>query len=385
MRKIMIVVGEASGDAHATKLVAKLRELYDDVEFFGATGVRMREQGVETIVEADEFGIVGIMEVAKAVPMFLRVKKELRNAALERKPDVVILVDFPEFNLKLAKTLKKNDLRVVYFISPQLWAWRKYRISGISNYVDLLLTILPFEKDWYAEQGINHVKYVGNPLAGEVKPSLSKEEFCELIEIDPNKPIVTLLPGSRQKELERILPVLLEATTILEERIAGIQFVIPLAPNRKVGEVLEGIEDQRASGKPAASQIKIVLDKTYDSLAASDAAAVTSGTATLETALIGTPFAMIYRASSLNWHLLSPLISSEFFSLVNLISREETVKELVQDDLTPKKLADELVRLLDSEANSSMRAELFKIRELVGEKGASERAAEAVYNLIEGH
>ena len=178
--KIMIVAGEPSGDGHAAKLVTAMRENSPHInfEFFGAASHRMRETGVAEIVNSDDFSIVGLPEIARALPMFWKAFKKLKNAATTRKPDAIILVDFPDFNLKLAKSLKKQGFKIIYYISPQLWAWRKYRIKTIAKYVDLLLTILPFEKNWYAAHGISHVEYVGNPTAHEIHSKLTKEQFC---------------------------------------------------------------------------------------------------------------------------------------------------------------------------------------------------------------
>ena len=224
----MIVVGEVSGDSHAAKLVNSLREIKPDAdfEFFGATGPMLRSAGVETVVRADNFAIVGVLEVALSIPMFMRVFKKLKKAAKTRKPDAVILVDFPDFNLKLAKSLKKEGLKVIYYISPQLWAWKKYRIKTIRKYVDLLLTILPFEKDWYSERGVRQIEYVGNPLAGEVRSKLARDEFCEKHGLNSSKPIVALLGGSRQKEIERILPVLIETSCLMAARNKDLQFIV---------------------------------------------------------------------------------------------------------------------------------------------------------------
>jgi lipid-A-disaccharide synthase len=212
--KIMIVAGEASGDAHAAKLVRALRAASPDdrFDFFGAGSTNLRAAGVETIVNADDMSVIGLPEIARALPMFLRAFQVLKKAAVGRRADAVILVDFPDFNLKLAKALKKRGLRIIYYISPQLWAWRKYRLRTIRKYVDLLLTILPFEKDWFAEHGVNHVEYVGSPLAREVHANTSKEEFCARNELNIGKPIIALLPGSRQKEISRILPTMIFIT-----------------------------------------------------------------------------------------------------------------------------------------------------------------------------
>jgi len=379
----MLVAGEASGDAHAAALVRALRETAPETafEFFGATGAKMREAGVETIVKADDLAIVGLPEIARALPMFLKTFQTLKNAALERKPDAVVLIDFPDFNLKLAKSLKKQRLKIAYYISPQLWAWRKYRASTVKSSVDLLLTILPFEKDWYARRGIAHVRYVGNPLAGEVKSALTKAEFCAKYELDMTKPIIALLAGSRQKEIARILPPLLETAGLMESVNRDLQFIVTLAPTRKFSE----IEAAKNKARRLPKNLTVVKDETREALNASDAAAVTSGTATLETAMLGVPLAIVYKTSALNYKLLRPIISVEHFGLINLIAGERLANELIQDDFTPEALSAELFRLLEPAANVKMRERLREVVETLGKGGASKRAAEAILNLLDGN
>ena len=211
--RIMIVAGEPSGDAHAASLAAALRAAApgNEFEFFGATGRLMRAELVETVIDSEELAIMGIIEVGRVLPRFIRAFRALKKAAVERKPDAVILVDWPEFNLRLAAALHRRGLKVIYYISPQLWAWRPKRVSNIQRDVDLLLSILPFEAEWYKERGVTHVQFVGHPLAGEVKPQYDREEFCRRQNLDPLRPIVTFLPGSRLKELQRILPPMLAA------------------------------------------------------------------------------------------------------------------------------------------------------------------------------
>ncbi len=378
--KIMIVAGEASGDAHAAKLVRALREFAPekDFGFFGATSHKLREAGVEEIVNADDFSVVGLPEIAKALPMFWKDFKKLKQTAKERKPDVVILVDFPDFNLKLAKSLKKQGLKIIYYISPQLWAWRKYRIKTIKKYVDLVLAILPFEKDWYARQGISHVEYVGNPTVREIHSNLTKEQFCVKHNLNSSKPIISLLAGSRHKEIVRILPELLETAALMEEQNADLQFVVALAATRR----LEEIEEAKAKAKKMPKIFTVVKGETHEALNASDAAAVTSGTATLETAIIGTPLAIVYKTSPLNYKLLRPLISVEHFGLINLIAEERLAKELIQDDFTPETLARELFRLLEPAENQKMRERLKAATDKLGHGGASKRAAEFILNLL---
>ncbi|MGI8884099.1 MAG: lipid-A-disaccharide synthase [Pyrinomonadaceae bacterium] len=381
---LMIVAGEASGDAHAAKLVRALQIAAPDTEFefFGATGRNLREAGVETIVNSDDFSIVGLPEIARALPMFWKAFRVLKSAAVCRKPDAVILVDFPDFNLKLAKSLKKQDLKIIYYISPQLWAWRKYRAKTVTKYVDLMLTILPFEKDWYEKQGILHVEYVGNPTVREVRSKISKKEFCAKYNLDEEKPIIALLPGSRHKEIVRVLPVLLETAAEMSNKNADIQFVIALAASRKTVEVENSINQAVEKNLELPKTLIIVQNETHEALNAADAAAVTSGTATLETAIIGAPLAIVYKSSWLNYKLLRPLIKVEHFGLINLIAGERLAKELIQDNFTKEILAQELSRLLEPETNRKMREQLKTATERLGQGGASKRAAECILNLL---
>jgi lipid-A-disaccharide synthase len=374
--KIMLVVGEASGDAHAAQLVERLRAIGRDLEFefFGSTGEKMRAAGVETIVRADDLAIMGILEIARALPMFWRVFQKLKHAARERRPDAVILVDFPDFNMKLAKALKKSGLKVIYFVSPQLWAWRSYRIRTIARYVDLLLTILPFEKKWYAARGVEHVEFVGHPLVGEVRPAISKDEFCRKYELDVSRPIVALLAGSRRKEVKKILPAVLDAVRILHEQNQDIQFVLAVAPTRKLAEI-EAVINQAARELPP---IRIVRNETREAVAAADAAVVASGTATLETGLLNTPMVIVYRVSAHNWHTLRHIINVPHYGLINLVAEERLAKELIQNDCSGPLIAAEVRRLLEPHVNRDFRRRLAKITDSLGNGGASERAAEAV-------
>lgn len=383
-KKILIVSGEASGDTHAAKLVRALRDSAPETnfEFFGATSHKLREENVETIVNSDNFSIVGLPEIGKALPMFWEAFQKLKKSAIDRKADAVILVDFPDFNLKLAKSLKKQGLKVIYYISPQLWAWRKYRVRTIRKYVDLLLTILPFEKNWYARQGIHHVEYVGNPTVREVHSRRTKEEFCARYQLDVTKPIISLLAGSRHKEISRILPVLLETAAEMSKKNNEIQFIIALARTRNLEEIEAAKQLLKLKGKKLPENLLTVHGETHEALNASDAAAVTSGTATLETAIIGTPLAIVYKTSPLNYKLLRPLISVAHFGLINLIAEERLVAELIQDDFTPQTLADEMFRLLDPEINRTMRGKLKQVTDTLGHGGASLRAAEAILKIL---
>ncbi|HTH52122.1 MAG TPA: lipid-A-disaccharide synthase [Pyrinomonadaceae bacterium] len=375
-RQIMVVAGEASGDKHAAKVVRELLRLRPEWTFFGSAGPEMRAQGVDAVVEADGLSIVGLAEIGRALPMFMKAMRDLTVAAERRKPAVAVLVDFPDFNLKLSWRLKKRGVKVVYYISPQLWAWRKYRISTIRKYVDLLITILPFEKDWYAAHGVDHVEYVGNPLANEVAATRNRETFCRDHGLDPARPIVALLPGSRQKEIARILPVMLAGAGRLHSERKSTQFVLALASDRHLKSVTNAV-------RRSATNVTIVCRETYDALAASDAAAVTSGTATLEAGIIGTPMVIVYKTSAVNYKLLEPMIDVPHYGLINLIARERLATELIQQDLTPEKLSRELLRLLDPENNADMRRRLATVAAKLGKGGASKRAAALILDLVD--
>lgn len=376
----MIVVGEASGDSHAADLVSSLKNESSETEFefFGSTGEKMRQKCVETIVKADDLAIIGLLEIGKALPMFWKVFQTLKKAAIERQPDAVILVDFPDFNMKLAKSLKKQGLKVIYYVSPQLWAWRSYRIKTIAKYVDLLLAILPFEKKWYAERGVNHVEFVGHPIVGEVQPKLTKEEFCAKHNLDLNKPIVALLAGSRRKEVKKILPPILDAVEILKKKNDSIQYVLAVAPTRSVEEV-EAIIDK---SKVKSDSLLIVRGETREAVASADAAVVASGTATLETGLLNTPMVIVYKVSAHNYHTLRHLVNVPHYGLINLIAEERLAKELIQNDCEGNKIAEEVVRLLKPEVNQEFRRRLAEITETLGSGGTSKLAAQTVLREI---
>jgi lipid-A-disaccharide synthase len=381
----MVVAGEESGDAHAASLVGALRERAPGArfEFFGATGARMREAGVESVVREDDLAITGLAEIARALPRFWAAYRALKRAALERRPDAVVLVDWPDFNLALARSLRRRGLRVVYYISPQLWAWRSYRVRQVRRDLDLLLAILPFEREWYAARGVSHVEFVGHPFAGVSAPRLGRAEFCARHGLDPARPVFALLPGSRRKEFERIFPVMLDAAALVSARLPDAQFVVALASRRSPEEAERAVA-VHAAARALAPRLRVAHDEAREALAASDAAAVCSGTATLEAALVATPLVVVYKESVLNWHTLGRLIKVEHYGLVNLIAGERVAPELMQDDFTGESLARELLALLEPARNARARTKLREAAARLGEGGASLRAADAVLNALRG-
>ncbi|OLE61630.1 MAG: lipid-A-disaccharide synthase [Cyanobacteria bacterium 13_1_40CM_2_61_4] len=381
--RLMIVAGEPSGDAHAAALVNALRDAAPHIqfEFFGATGPSMRAAGVETIVNSDELAIMGIFEVGRVFPKFLRAFNELKHAASEKQADAVVLVDWPEFNLRLAKTLHRRGIRVVYYISPQVWAWRSYRVARIRRDIDLLLSILPFEANWFADRGVSQVEYVGHPLAGEVRPRYGREEFCRANDLDPARPVVALLPGSRQKELARILPPMLDAAALVTKQQPDVQFVVVIAPSLSLIEAKQIIAN-RKDGLELPQTLRLIDHEIREALAAADAAAIASGTATLEAGILGTPMVIVYKESLINWHTLGRLITTKHYGLVNLVAGERVAVELMQNDFNGERLAAEIISLLGVGRNKALRVQLQEVAARLGDGGASQRAAERVLEAL---
>jgi lipid-A-disaccharide synthase len=412
----MIVAGEASGDKHGASLAAALKRLNPEInlELFGSGGQEMRAAGVETLVDARDVGIIGVPEIAKAIGKLYRAYRTLLDAARTRRPGAVVLIDWPDFNMRLAKKLHREGFKIIYYISPQVWAWRRYRIRALRRDVDMMLVILPFEREFYKRAGLD-VRYVGHPLAEAVGVTSSREEFCRRHGLDP---IFALLPGSRQKEIHYHLPAMLDAAIRLrnvrlavdgstkksvddgsgeeEEPARGaqlreLQFVVPLASTVRREDVTTAIQEARAAaharevGEPDSISVTVVEGDTYNALGHSDFAVVASGTATVEAALAGTPMVIIYRGSELNWRLIRPLIHLEALGMVNLIAGRSVVPELMQRETTGENIAREAAAILSDPARlSQMRKDLRQVRDLLAADGSSaaERAAQAVIGVI---
>jgi lipid-A-disaccharide synthase len=378
----MIVAGEASGDKHGAALALALNNLLAgrDLQLFGSGGDEMRIAGVETLVDCRELGIIGLPEIARALPKFYKAYKKLVSAALERSPSLAVLIDWPDFNLKLARRLHRDGFKVVYYISPQVWAWRKYRIRAIRRSVERMLVILPFEEEFYRREGIA-AEYVGHPLSGAVGMTSSLEEFARLHGLDRDRPIIALLPGSRQKELHYHLPIMARAAACLEKSGLDWQFVVPLASTVDPSQA-------RALLDPEQSRVKIIERDTYNALGHSVAAVVASGTATVEAALLGVPMVIIYRGSELNWRLIRPLIKLDTFGMVNLIAGRRIVPELIQHDATPERIASEIASILSDQSRlAQMKADLAAVRGLLSFGGAAppEQAARRVIEIALGY
>lgn len=370
--QILISAGEASGDMYAARLAAALRERAD-VQLFGMGGPRMREAGVELVADCSEVALVGIVEIAKKYPALKRVWKRLLNEAERRKPRLAILTDFPGFHLRLARALKRRNVPNVYFVCPQFWAWRPWRANLVRRRFVRGLCIFPFEEEWYRARGVK-ADFIGHPLVGNVAARRTRAEFAAAYGLDATRPIVALLPGSRSGEIAHHMPGLMQACRLLhKERPA--QFVLALAPGVKRSQI--------ASYLSAEGAIHVVEDSTYDALGAADLSIVSSGTATVEAALMGAPMIVVYRLAPLTAAIARLLVRTPRFAMVNLIAGRQVVPELVQKDFTPDRLASEAKRLLDSsEARTEMRRGLAEVREKLGPPGAVERAADLIAGML---
>lgn len=373
--RILVVAGEASGDTHAAELVAALQARRPDLTFFGMGGPRLAARGVELLFDAREVSVMGITEVLPRIPRILQILKGLANAAAERRPEVAILVDIPDFNLRLAEKLKVLGVPVAYYVSPMIWAWRRGRVRTIKRLVDRMLCILPFEEAFYQEAGVS-ARYVGSPVLEQMPAPDSPATFRERLGLVKDAPTLALLPGSRMSEIRRLLPSMVDAAKRLSSERPGLQVVVPVAPTISREEVVSRFEGSGLS--------PILVDgRAPEVVGASDAAVVASGTAVLEAGLMERPLVVVYRVSLVTYWVGRLMLKVAFVSLINLLAGRKVVPELLQGDMTPERIADEVRRVWTPGApREEMLRGLAEMRGRLGETGAATRAAEAVLELL---
>ncbi|MBW4026756.1 MAG: lipid-A-disaccharide synthase [Acidobacteria bacterium] len=374
--KIFLSAGEASGEHYGALLIPALRRILPDAEFFGLGGERMERLGFRRIVRAEDVAVMGITEVIRHMPSIYGEYKRLKKSIAEEQPDAAILIDFPDVNLSLARELHRHGIPVVYFVSPQLWAWKKYRIRHVQRYVDRMLVIFPFEEDFYLAHGVA-ATFVGHPLAELPTPGQQRAEFAGQYGLDASKQWIALLPGSRPKEIRLNLPEMIEAARLLQE---DCEWLLPLAPTLTP----EQIEQVRAM-LPASGQPRITL--VHDARAAlhhARASIVASGTATVEAALIGNPFLVVYRVSAVTYAVAKRVVDVPHVAMVNLVAGREIVPELIQADFSAAKIISTLRPLLhDEAARSRMQADLNAVAtKLHGKSDAIEKVASITSQLI---
>ncbi len=366
--KLAIVAGEASGDLHASEVVRELKKLDAGLSMFGIGGDLLAREGMTLLHHASEMGIVGLFNVLRHLPMFRRVFNDLLARIEKERPDAVLLVDYPDFNLRVAKRCKELGLHVIYYISPQIWAWRQGRVRHIEKYVDRMVVIFPFEEEFYKKHDVP-VTYVGHPLVEQLadvrRPARNPEELR-----------IALLPGSRRMEVQTLLPAMLEGVAILR-RERNVNAYVIQAPTIEHDE-LESIMRERGIHVP------IVPHDRGEGVAAADVSLSSSGTATLESAILGTPVVVMYRLSRATYVLAKKLVRLPHFSLVNIVAGHEVVPELIQDEVNGERIAAEVRKLVDPANYERIRADLAMVRSKLGEPGAARRVAEEIHKMVVG-
>lgn len=370
-QRVLLVAGEASGDLHGSDVARALLAQQPTLHLLGVGGRRMREAGVEILCDNRDLAVVGAVEALRGVRHLWTVYRALLDR-VERQPvDAVLLIDFPGFNLRLAKAMTRRSIPVLYYIAPQIWAWRPGRIRKIRRRVRKLFVILPFEEVLYRRAGID-VEFVGHPLLDVVQPMLSKAEFCARHGLDPQAPIVGLLPGSRRSEIHYMLPSMLEAATLIRSRVVATQFILPLAETLEPAEV----QDTLAA---APVPVQLMRRQTYEALQAADVLLATSGTVTLEAALLGTPMVIVYKAHPFTYGLARLVMRVSHIGLPNLIAGQSIVPELWQNAMTAEHMAAQALELLMYPARAAaMQAALATIRSQLGSPGVAERVATGI-------
>lgn len=363
-----MIAGEASGDLHGSGVVRELKRLNPNLEIFGVGGDRMRAAGMQLIYHVNELNFMGFAEVLRHLPIIRSVKRALEMVLKFRKPDAVLLIDYPGFNLPFAATAKRNGVKVVYYISPQVWAWHRSRIKRMRGVVDTMLVIFPFEVDLYRKEGVD-AEFVGHPLLEVLRSNLDRKGFFKRYGLDPNKKLLGLFPGSRLQEVENIFPEMLKAARVIE-REHGMQAAVAVAPT---------LDEKQLQPFYNLEGIHLIKDASYEVMAHSDFALVTSGTATLEMALFGTPMVVVYKTSWPTYLIGRALVRIKNIGLVNIVAGKRIVPELIQHRATGANLAREALKILrDESVLATMRGDLSKVKEQLGEVGASRRVAERV-------
>jgi lipid-A-disaccharide synthase len=371
--RVMLSCGEASGDLYAGALVEALRAREPHIDVFGLGGDRFKDAGGRLVGDFHGLAVTGLIEAVRILPDSYAMYRRLVQVAAREQPDVLVLIDFPDFNFRLMAAVKRLGIPIVYYVGPQLWAWRPGRIQTIKALVDRVLPIFPFEEALYRAEGID-VQFVGHPLVDLAMVRESREALARRLDLDPKRGIVALLPGSRPNELQRLVPVLAAAVPRIASAVIGTQFLVARAPHLPDSN----FGPFHGSGAP----VRIVEGATDDVIAAADVVITASGTATVQTALHGTPMVVVYRLSPVTYKLGKPLVRVSMFSMVNLVAGDRIVKELIQDECTPEAVAREAVDLLTNEDRvAEMKEQLAVVRQKLGGPGASGRAADAILEV----
>ncbi len=389
-RTILIIAGDPSGDLYAARLAKAIvratvnknimgytlaeQEVSDDVNIYGLGGRNMRDAGIELIATIVDLSVVGFSEVIEHIWTLRKIFKRLTKFLIEKRPEVVILIDYPGFNLKVAKLCKKLDIRVIYYVSPQIWAWWPSRIKTIGKLVKKVLVILPFETEIYKKENID-VSFVGHPLLELIKPTKNREEILKELNLNKDSPIIGILPGSRKGEVKKLLPPMLEIAKKMKKEIPDIQFILPVSLNLSTGYILRVMKNKRDKRE----YIKLVRDKSYNARSIMNACMVASGSATLENACLGIPMVVMYRVSQISYILAKIFVKIPNIALVNILAGKRIVPEFVQGQIDTDKIVEIIKKWIKNPEDClETKKELCSVRDRLGESGASERVAKLI-------
>ena len=371
--RIMISAGEASGDLHGGRLVAAIKQLDPEAQIFGIGGDAMRAAGMSLYYHVNQLAYIGFIEVARHYFFFRRIYNHLLAEIEARKPDVLVLIDYPGFNLRLARAAKALGVRTFYYIAPQVWAWRPQRAAKMAGHIDEMAVLFDFEVPFFSRHGIR-THFVGHPLLEGLQPKHTTPDFCSLHRLDLERPVVALLPGSRRQEVRSLLPAMLQAAAVLRRRHPRLQFVVAQAATISGEMVQECLADY--------PWVTVVQDETYDLLQAAAAALVASGTATLETACFAVPFALVYKVAPLSYAIGKRVVTIPYIGLVNVVAGKKIITEFIQQQVTEKNLSAELERLLfDPQLRKALFHELQQVKSKLGDPGASLKTARLILQL----
>ena len=373
MARILISAGEASGDLYAGAVTRGIKQLNPEAEVFGMGGDCLREAGGEVLFDIKDHSLMGFVEVLKKLPDVWKLRNAFIDLMEKRKPDVLLTIDYPGFNMRLAKLAKERGINVVYFIAPQVWAWRPGRAADVAKVTDKIACIFPFECDFYKSYGAD-IEFIGHPLVDTVKPSLSRKEAEELAGKRTGHPLILLMPGSREMEIQRLLPVMLDAVKILKQKRPELDFAIPRAATI-AKEILED------SVRQAGLNIRLIEGHNYDVMSVADLAIVTSGTVTLEAAMCGLGCEILYKSSPVSFWIAKRVVKIPNIGLPNIVAGRQIEPELLQDDCTPENISSTALELLEPERFAQLQRDLLEVKEKLGEPGAVKRVAELVLRM----
>lgn len=375
MKRVMIIAGEASGDIHAAKLVREVKEKTSDIEFYGIGGTKMVEAGVDAHIDSAELAVVGLFEVLAHWSTISAALKKMQHLLRTDPPDLLVLTDYPEFNLRLAKTAKECGIKVLFYISPQVWAWRQKRVFKIKKLVDMMAVVFPFEESFYKKYDVP-VKFVGHPLVDEIHPSADQQSLRKEFVLDDDKPVVGLFPGSRHSEIKRLLPIIVKSAQEIAIKQPNTQFVIPVASTLKEEDLLPYFDNTELD-------MRIISHRSHDVMEACDAVITVSGTVTLELALLKKPMVVINKISKLSYFFVIRMLKIEHIALCNIVAEKRVVPELMQNDAEPIKISKTLLDLVNNEnERKKIMIEFSSIEEKLTNKETKAELSELLIEML---